>query len=336
MKARHFLFYVICTLLFTGCKSQSNRNSSKAITDQKLNHEGKGKTIYLYSVDSVFLPYMPDTNKIFRSSESRRNYFLVTEKRYRDFRNSYSPRDKTDDEIILEKRNADIMFDDYMDLINFKFAKDGHKNKETMTLLSFYSPYSNSSQLRERMSLINSYPEQIKASEIGKKTIAELDEYSNNKNIGLNFHTFSSINITDIDLKEILLNKIFVPEKKYQIIIFGASWCLPCKLEELQLTYWIQMIDTSLIKITSFSIDKSMNSWKKYIHTNNFPWQCFLIEGEMNNPMIKQLGFAGIPRNFLLDEKGVILFENTDLRKILKKIPYIRTNSNYINNGIKE
>jgi thiol-disulfide isomerase/thioredoxin len=336
MKFKYLLFFAICILIFVGCRSQPNKDSEKNLSDQKHVQVEKDDVIYLYSVDSAFLPYMPDTNTVFNSAESRRNYFLQTLKKYRDFRKTYNPSGKTNDEVALAKRNADIMFDDYMDLLNFKYAKEGHKNKETMALLSLYSPYSNSSDLQERVDLINSYPEEIKTGSIGKKTMAALDEYSGKKNIGLDFHIFSSVNIVDTNSKITFLEKIFIPQKKYHIIIFGASWCLPCKLEELQLKYWIQKIDTFQTGITAFSIDKSFDSWEKYIRSNHFQWPSFLLKGDMNNMMIKRLNFAGIPRNFLLNEKGVILFENTDLRKILKEIPYIRTNSNYFNSKAKE
>lgn len=332
MKIIYLFFYSISILMFIGCHLKPDKNLKKNISDKKNDQKKENKTLYLYSVDSAFLPYMPDTNNIFHSSVSRQNYFLETGKKYRDFRNSFNPPDKTGIEIALAKRNADIMFDDYMDLINFKFTKAGHKNKETIALLSLYSPYSNHSDFQERLNLINSFPDEIKTSQIGKKTIAALDEYSNDKNIGLDFHTFSSISLTDSNSKSASLGMIFVPGKKFNIIMFGASWCLPCKLEELQLKNWIQLIDTSLTGITSFSIDKSYGSWKKYIHSSDFPWQSFKINGEMNNPLIKRLSFSGVPRNFLLDEKGVVLFENTDLRKIIREIPYIKTNSNYINN----
>jgi hypothetical protein len=36
---------------------------------------------------------------------------------------------------------------------------------------------------------------------------------------------------------------------------------------------------------------------------------------------VKKLKFEGVPRNFLLDESGKILAENTDIRKILKLMP---------------
>ena len=45
----------------------------------------------------------------------------------------------------------------------------------------------------------------------------------------------------------------------------------------------------------------------------------------MNNEMIKALKFQGVPRNFLLDTDGKVLAENTDIRKILKRIPLINT-----------
>lgn len=336
MNISNIWFCTISTLIFEGCISQSTKELSTDNSDKKINRAENQKIIYLYAVDSAFLPYMPDTNNLFISSEARRNYFLLTMKRYQDFKNGYYPAGKTDDEIVLAKRDADIMFDDYMDLINFKFAKNGTKSKATMVLLSLYSPYSNLSSLRERLDLINCYPEEIKMSDIGKKTIEILGEYSNNKNIGLNFHNFSSINIIDTGSKKYFLKNIFVPEKKYQIIIFGASWCLPCRLEELQLKYWLPMIDSTLIRITYFSIDKSFDSWKKYIRSNNIKWPAFLVNGEMNNQMIKRLDFQGIPRNILLNEKGIILSENTDLRKILKEIPDIRTNSDYYYYKAKE
>ena len=122
------------------------------------------------------------------------------------------------------------------------------------------------------------------------------------------------------------MGNILKGSSKYQIVIFGASWCSACILGERQLKLWFPLIDTESIKVISISIDTEKDKWKSYLAKEQYPWKCYLLaNGGMDNEMVRGLKFEAIPINFLLDETGKIIAENVDIRKILKKIPIIQT-----------
>ncbi|MBS1736275.1 MAG: thioredoxin family protein [Bacteroidetes bacterium] len=85
------------------------------------------------------------------------------------------------------------------------------------------------------------------------------------------------------------------------------------------------LIDTSAVRIIGLSVDSSPQKWIKALIQDDLPWKNYLLENDMRNPMIKKLGFDGIPMNILLDSKKTIIAQNTDIRKILKQIPIIAT-----------
>ena len=104
------------------------------------------------------------------------------------------------------------------------------------------------------------------------------------------------------------------------ILIFGASWCHPCLIQERRLKKIFSDIDTSVVRVAALLIDKNQTNFEKYIRKENFPWQCFRINGETENPFFQKLGFISIPRNFLLDSSGKILKEDLSVFELLKFI----------------
>lgn len=318
------LILIYC-IYVTACKSSLKQDKLASNIEFKKD-SSKPRIIRLYKVDSAFLPYMPDTSLTFASSKELRNYFFLISKKFDSAKAILDFKSVKDKNLVtLSKRNASIFFDDLMEVVYFKFYKKAPKDNQNMGSLSFYSPYSNIIPLKERLDFYNTFPEKIQKNEIGQKTWNKFMEYSFDKNIDANLYQYDNLQLTDSANRKKYLKNIFSAQYKYYILVFGASWCYPCRLEEKQLKYWTPFIDTSQINIIGLSIDKDFTKWEKYLEEDKLPWNCYLLQGEMNNELVKSLRFEGVPRNFLLDAKGKVLAENTDIRKILKQIPFLNT-----------
>ena len=311
-------------LLLLGCYSndQSKRNES---SNKTKSDTISVKHLSLYAVDTIFQDYLPDTALVFATPEELREYYFSSFKKFKAFCNQFKESNENKDSIILAVRQAEIRYQDLTEVNYMKFYKNWKRDNESMNLLSAFSPNSQIISLQEREKFFKSFPPKIQNNEIGKKTWQKFQEYSFDRNIGSNLHQFDSVMIKNQASQNERLEKIFNHQFQYYVLVFGASWCYPCRIEEKQLKYWIPFIDTTKIKIIGLSIDRDFTKWKKYLNDDKLPWSSYLLQGVMNNEMIKALKFQGVPRNFLLDTDGKVLAENTDIRKILKRIPLINT-----------
>jgi thiol-disulfide isomerase/thioredoxin len=232
-------------------------------------------------------------------------------------------------QIALSIQNADIMFDDYMQYVNNKslYAQSDKKNIE---LLAFTSPFSNVTKLSSVINLYESFADKYKKSQVGNKVFNILNSLKFEKNIGSSIKAFPEIIILDDSGNKLTTSNLQNNFKQYTIISFGASWCLPCRLSDLQLKQWYSQIDSSKIRVYTLSVDKYFSKWKQYLMEDSPLWSVYLVENEMNNAWVKKLQVEAIPLYFLFDKNGVVLAENTDIRKILKKIPILNTSNRYI------
>jgi thiol-disulfide isomerase/thioredoxin len=319
LKTYLITFYTFCLL---GCASNSQTNSTE--TEPIKPKVQPKKKIHLYDVESIFNAYVPDTSLRFSNPKELSQYYFFTLKKFKDFCNKV--RDSVhSDSVVLWIRQAEIRFQDLTEVNYMKFYKTWKKDNLNMNMLSSFSPNSRIISVKERIDFFKTFPIDIQNNEIGKKTWVKFQEYLFDKNIGLKIHEFDDLELKADNGDKIIFKDIFKRNYKYYLLLFGASWCLPCRLEELQLKYWAHDFDTSQIKIVGLSIDRDVAKWKKYLTQDNFPWNCYLLDGEMKNKMVKALDFEGIPRNFLVDSAGKILVENTDIRKVLKAIPILNT-----------
>ena len=218
-----------------------------------------------------------------------------------------------------EQRNYAVrLFDDYQHYIAFKFARNAKDLGEAVTMLGFCSPYSALTSIADRKELFLKFPKSVQESIEGKKTWSRLQEYSYN-NIGKDFSQVSEVVVIGETGKSInLLDSINKTGKT--LILFGASWCGPCILDEKSLRDHTGDYDTRDLKIIGLSIDKNSKQWFDYVQKESLPWVTYILPGDTENALIKFLNFQGVPRTILIDENKKILKEHTSYTGILNKL----------------
>jgi len=313
------------SLIQLSCGSHSQNKGKNQSIPVSVSDKMPLKRIRLYAVDTVFNRFLPDTSLSFANPDELRKYYFSNFKNFRDFCARLKASLDNRDSIVLSVKQAEILYQDLAEVNYMKFYKTWKKDNRNMNMLAAFSPHSKIISIQERINFFKTFPVEIQNNEVGKKTWKRLTEYSFDRNLGANITRFNNARLIKTDLKETTFGQSLIPNHKYSIIVFGASWCSPCRLEEMQLKNWQPFIDTSLVKIVGLSIDADKIKWKNYLAKDKLPWDCYLLPGSMDNEMIKQLQFEGIPMNFLINAEGEILAENTDIRKILNQIPEMNT-----------
>jgi thiol-disulfide isomerase/thioredoxin len=104
--------------------------------------------------------------------------------------------------------------------------------------------------------------------------------------------------------------------KKYVVIDFWASWCVPCRKAIPALKKFYQEMGSKGVAIISVSIDKKETDWVKANTAEQFPWHSFLDRAGLADAY----NVKAIPAMFLLDGEGKVIAENVSLEEISTKI----------------
>ena len=116
-----------------------------------------------------------------------------------------------------------------------------------------------------------------------------------------------------------------MPKGKIYLVSVWATWCGPCRgeLRALQRVHcdWSEKYDFEFLAI---SIDTPTDHPKIFKMVNKSDWNFKVVHDEYGY-LVKELGISAIPRMFLVDQKGNIVYEPkgysaSELKKIEHKI----------------
>lgn len=121
---------------------------------------------------------------------------------------------------------------------------------------------------------------------------------------GLLYH---DIELTTLEGKRVKLSA-YVKPGQYNMLVFWASYCSPCRAEIPHLKKIIQQYGQERLNLISISVDTKADAWKKALEKEEMTWvQLCDFAGEQG-PVAKDYGVQGVPFCLLLDPEGKMVF----------------------------
>lgn len=96
-------------------------------------------------------------------------------------------------------------------------------------------------------------------------------------------------------------------ESKLTLIDFWASWCAPCRQENVSLGVLNKKYNNEDFKIISFSLDDNLERWEKASLKDNITWENISDLDGMKSKTMKDYQIKQLPRNVLINSKGNIV-----------------------------
>ncbi|SMO64475.1 TlpA disulfide reductase family protein [Solitalea koreensis] len=107
---------------------------------------------------------------------------------------------------------------------------------------------------------------------------------------------------------------------KYVLLDFWASWCIPCRNENPNLTKAMEKFKNRNFAIISISQDDKMNDWLKAIHQDGLGWTHLSDLKGWDNTVCRQYYIPSIPFNYLIDPNGKIIAKDLHGDDLLTKL----------------
>ncbi len=110
---------------------------------------------------------------------------------------------------------------------------------------------------------------------------------------------------------------------KYTLIVFWASWCVPCRAEHPGLNLLYEDYKDKAFKMVGVSLDKEKQKWTKAIMKDQLNWTQVIDPNAFEGKIALHYDIESVPANFLLDKEGKILGVNLtpkEIEGIIKKL----------------
>ncbi|POY37372.1 hypothetical protein C3K47_06310 [Solitalea longa] len=111
---------------------------------------------------------------------------------------------------------------------------------------------------------------------------------------------------------------------KYVMLDFWASWCVPCRAENVHTKEMYEKYHAKGLEVISFSLDHELDKWQEALTKDGLIWNnASDLIGGLKSPVAKKYGIDGIPAIWIIDPNGKIITEGVrgeELNKVLESI----------------
>lgn len=99
--------------------------------------------------------------------------------------------------------------------------------------------------------------------------------------------------------------------KKLNMLVFWASWCIPCRSEIPQIRKIKEEFKSPDFYIASISIDRKKEDWLNALKVEKMDWDQFIINRDDDLKLNAQYDYSAIPLVVFTDQNGKILKRST-------------------------
>mgnify|MGYP001269173818 CR=1 FL=1 len=199
--------------------------------------------------------------------------------------------------------------------IEQKFVENNPSSIISASILSTYKTTFNKANVRQ---LYHNFSQKNKTSIYGKSVAQFLELNKGEINIGDSYVDFE---MRDVNGNLLQFSKF---KNKYILLEFWASNCGPCRIENSNLIKTYNTFKPRGFEIFAVSEDIKKENWLKAIKKDKLPW-IHVSDLSKNNRASMIYGISGIPDNFLIDNKGIIVARNLRGEKLNKKLSELFT-----------
>jgi thiol-disulfide isomerase/thioredoxin len=132
-------------------------------------------------------------------------------------------------------------------------------------------------------------------------------------------HPYTNIIAKDPEGNPIQLSD-YVGKGKYVLLDFWASWCPDCRKEMPALVELYDLFKDKNVEIVGYSMDKTVEAWKKGIEDLNISWPQMSDCDFWNSQGTKLYAVQSIPQIILINPEGIILERGLSVGELLKKL----------------
>lgn len=246
-------------------------------------------------------------------------------KKFSELRKAYSEGDKSEQNktALANTRKEILEFVNQIEKTNFEFVLKNPNSYASAILLGARLDL-NSLPIDSAKYYYQSLNAEVQSSYWGKKVFQNL-QAKENSTLG---KIAPSFKLKDINGKEIALADY--KNKKYVLLDFWASWCLPCRESTPAIKLLYEKYQKLGLEIISVSIDDKEKSWRAAVAKDEIPWRNILVGSKSDPNSLKTLyNVVPVPDYILIDKEGKIigrplsikdLNDNNSLTKLLENI----------------
>lgn len=107
---------------------------------------------------------------------------------------------------------------------------------------------------------------------------------------------------------------------KYTLIDFFGSWCAPCRSESDHLAKMYDRYHGSGFEIFGFGIEYEKDRWIRAINEDIRMWINVSTVDGYSNDIVAKYSITAIPKNFLVDENGIIIAKDIHGQQLEEKL----------------
>ena len=99
--------------------------------------------------------------------------------------------------------------------------------------------------------------------------------------------------------------KIINNSSKLNMLVFWATWCAPCKLEEPHIKGLYNEFKNKGLHLVSISIDENKEAWKSFVKKDSTGWEQLIVDNTSREDVQNRFNVSGVPAIIFIDNQGV-------------------------------